>query len=139
MPLYFAYGRLMNVDEMKKRCVSAKPLGTATLEGFQFIVTKEGAPSVLKQPGAVTHGVLWDCRIGEIGIIDGNEALFRRGQDKVLLNVRCDGMSRKALVYISLNRQKGRAQAKAFDPVLPAAEHWNFPAIYRAHLESFTK
>ncbi|MTI16413.1 gamma-glutamylcyclotransferase [Rhodobacteraceae bacterium RKSG542] len=139
MPLYFAYGRLMDPEEMAKRSARAKAIGPAMLEGFKFIVTKEGAPSVLKAVGCVTHGVLWDLPISGVAAVDGSEALFRRAQDKVLLNIRSGTTSRKALVYISCNRQKGSPNPKGFGGICEAAKHWELPELYQEELAGWAK
>ncbi|KZK78911.1 hypothetical protein PsAD46_04385 [Pseudovibrio sp. Ad46] len=137
MPIYFAYGRLMNPKTMASRCPQAKALGPASMDGYRFIVTSEGVPSMVKAPGKRVHGVLWDCRIGEVTIVDGAEALFRKGLDKVFLPVRSGGQNKSAIMYMSRTVRTGKPHVKAWEGILEAAEHWDFPETYREELRQW--
>ncbi|KZL21151.1 hypothetical protein PsAD2_00437 [Pseudovibrio axinellae] len=137
MPIYFAYGRLMDPKIMASRCPNAKALGLAFMDGYRFIVTSEGVPSMVKAPGKTVHGVLWDCRIGEITVVDGAEALFRKGLDKVFLPIRHGLQSKSAIIYVSRTAKTGKPQLKAWEGVLSACEHWEFPETYREELRQW--
>ncbi|MFS8182154.1 gamma-glutamylcyclotransferase family protein [Pseudovibrio denitrificans] len=137
MPIYFAYGRLMNPKIMASRCPQAKSLGSASMDGYRFIITTEGVPSMVKAPGKRVHGVLWDCRIGDVTVVDGAEALFRKGLDKVFLPVRSGGQNKSAIIYLSRTANTGKPHAKAWEGVMEAAEHWDFPETYREELRQW--
>lgn len=139
MPVYFAYGRLMNPDLMKARCPSAKAIGPAAMDGYRFIVTSEGVPSMVKAPGKTVHGVLWDCRIGDIASIDGAEALFRGSLDKIFLPIRAGRNSKSAILYVSRTARTGSPHQKAWEGVVSGAEHWEFPETYLDELRSWER
>ncbi len=137
MPIYFSYGRLMHPKTMASRCPNAKALGPAAMDGYRFIVTSEGVPSMVKAPGKTVHGVLWDCRIGEVAVIDSAEALLRKGLDKVFLPIRFGGQSKSAIMYVSRTARTGKPHLKAWEGVLKAAQHWAFPEIYQEELRQW--
>ncbi|MDX5594501.1 gamma-glutamylcyclotransferase family protein [Pseudovibrio sp. SPO723] len=137
MAVYFAYGRMMHPDEMETRCPGAKCLGPAFMDGYRFIITSEGTHSMVQAPGKRVHGVLWDLRIAHVTVVDSAEALFRRAQDKVLLPVRCGNITRNAIVYFGKTSRTGKPHAKAWDKIVPAAEHWKFPAQYIDELKKW--
>ena len=56
--LYFAYGMNTNRDEMASRCPKAICLGLAKLPDWRFRFA--GCADVVKEPGSVVDGVLWD-------------------------------------------------------------------------------
>ncbi|SDR39058.1 gamma-glutamylcyclotransferase family protein [Pseudovibrio sp. Tun.PSC04-5.I4] len=137
MPIYFAYGRLLDPKIMASRCPNAKALGPASMGGYRFIVTSEGVPSMVKSPGKTVHGVLWDCRVGEIAVVDGAEALFRKGLDKVFLAVRFGQQSKSAILYVSRTAKTGKPHIKAWEGVMSGAAHWQFPELYREELRQW--
>ncbi len=107
------------------------------MDGYRFIVTFEGVPSMVKVPGKRVHGVLWDGRIGEVAVVDGAEALFRKGLDKVFLPVRIGGQNKSAIMYMSCTTQTGTPNMKAWEGVLEAAGHWDFPETYCEELRQW--
>ncbi|WP_068082451.1 gamma-glutamylcyclotransferase family protein [Polycladidibacter stylochi] len=131
MPLYFAYGRLMNRDTMAGRCPRSKPLGVAQLDGYRLIITREGVPSIVKAPMKCVHGVLWDVAIGEVPLIDSAEALLRGGMDKVFIPVRYKGQPRSSLVYVSRTAVSGKAHDRAVAGMMDAVKDWNQPKLYQ--------
>jgi len=138
MPVYFSYGRLMDPDVMASRCPQAKAMGPASMDGFRFIITSEGVPSMVKAPGKSVHGVLWDCRIADMVSVDGAEALFRRGFDKIFLPVRFGLQSKSAILYVSKTARTGKPHEKAWTGVLSGASHWNLPENYQEELRQWS-
>ena len=43
---YFAYGSNMDADQMGRRCSAAAIIGTASLEGYRFIINSRGVATV---------------------------------------------------------------------------------------------
>src|SRR5712692_1854169 len=59
MTLHFAYGSNMSRALMRGRCPAARALGAASLEGWRFVITRDGYASLVRDCGALVHGVLW--------------------------------------------------------------------------------
>ena len=55
---YFSYGMNTNLDGMARRCPNAISLGYAKLLEHKFRFA--GPADVVKHPGSIVHGVLWD-------------------------------------------------------------------------------
>lgn len=62
--LYFAYGSNCNLGQMARRCPAAKKVGPVTLDGYRLTFNGKrsgtGVANVLKNPGSVVHGLLWE-------------------------------------------------------------------------------
>ena len=56
--LYFGYGMNTNLEGMAGRCPKATSLGYAQLLEHKFRFA--GPADVIKHPGSIVHGVLWD-------------------------------------------------------------------------------
>lgn len=61
---YFAYGSNCNLGQMARRCPAAKKVGPVTLDGYRLTFNGRrdgtGVANVLKNPGTVVHGLLWE-------------------------------------------------------------------------------
>lgn len=63
--LYFAYGSNLDLDQMARRCPSARPMGAATLADVclafagQSSIWGGGVATLLPAPGERVHGLLW--------------------------------------------------------------------------------
>ena len=63
--LYFAYGSNLDLDQMARRCPSARPMGAATLADVCLAFAGQsrtwggGVATLLPAPGERVHGLLW--------------------------------------------------------------------------------
>ena len=135
MILHFAYGSNMSRALMHRRCPGARALGPAQLDGWRFVITRDGYASLVRDPGGRVHGVLWRLTPRDLAALDAYEnidaGLFRR----VLLAVQADGRSVKAIVYIGRDGAPGRARAGYMELVAMAAREAGLPSDYVAGLE----
>ena len=136
MPLYFAYGSNMDRAAMAQRCPGSKPLGPARLMRHRFALIAEGYATIVADPGAVAHGVLWDIALADMRALDAYEDIARGLYRKIVQPVlRQGGGSARALVYV------GRAAAGAkplpgyLEGVIAAARGWDLPERYIQELE----
>lgn len=134
MPLYFAYGANMDVAAMALRCPGARPLGTARLMRHRLAIMREGYATVLRDPAAIVHGVLWDLAVADVPALDKFEAVAHGLYAKITQGVMTPAGPRRALVYVGSNAGPGRARPGYLESILASAEAWNLPTSYRAQI-----
>jgi hypothetical protein len=137
VPLYFAYGSNMDVAAMASRCPKSRPLGSARLARHRFIIMEPGFASVLRDPRANVHGVLWDLAFADVPALDRyedvNRGLYKKTTQPVL---RAGGGSVGALVYIGCATKESDPQSLYLENVIAAARGWSLPDPYIRYLES---
>lgn len=79
--LYFAYGSNLWVPQMRSRCPSATPQGTAVLDGWRLVYDKPSTDgsaklNVRRDPGSTVSGVLYEIEDGERQKLDAAEPLY---------------------------------------------------------------
>jgi AIG2-like family len=132
MPLYFAYGANMDVAAMARRCPGSKPLGVARLPRHRFIITVDGYASVVRDPRATVHGVLWDASLADIRTLDKFEEIDRGLYIKISQPVIAGSGPRRALVYVGSRSAPGKPRPGYLESVLASAAHWALPDDYLA-------
>ncbi|WP_082617401.1 gamma-glutamylcyclotransferase family protein [Bosea sp. Root670] len=137
MPLYFAYGLNMDPVGMAQRCPKAQPLGPARLPRHRFIVTRDGYASVIRDPREEVHGVLWDCSLGEMRVLDKFEELASGLYVKLNQPVIVPGGAKRALIYIGRSADPGRPRPGYMESVISGAKHYGLPETYIADLNRF--
>lgn len=137
MPLYFAYGSNMDVAAMAARCPKSTPIGRARLMRHRFALIAEGYATVVADPRAVVHGVLWDLALSDVRALDAFESCSTGLYRKIIQPVFRDGFaSSRALVYVG-RAGAGRAPPGYMENVIAAARHWKLPDAYIRELETF--
>jgi gamma-glutamylcyclotransferase (GGCT)/AIG2-like uncharacterized protein YtfP len=139
MPLYFAYGANMDRDAMALRCPSSRALGRAKLARHRFIITRDGYASVLRDPRAMVHGVIWDLALSDMRTLDKFEEVDRGLYAKIMQPVITEEGSRRALVYVGANAEAGTPRAGYLEAVVAAAETWSLPAAYILEMKRFLR
>ena len=137
MPLYFAYGANMDVAAMAQRCPNSKPLGLARLPRHRFIVTRDGYASVIRDPREEVHGVLWDCSLSDMRVLDKFEELASGLYVKISQPVIVEGGAKRALVYIGRSGTVGKPRPGYMEQVIAAAKDQALPEAYIASLNRF--
>ncbi|MGL5362631.1 MAG: gamma-glutamylcyclotransferase family protein [Bosea sp. (in: a-proteobacteria)] len=132
MPLYFAYGANMDVAAMSRRCPGSKPLGVARLPRHRFIITSDGYASVVRDPRANVHGVLWEASLADIRTLDKFEEIDRGLYIKISQPVIAGAGPRRALVYVGSRSATGKPRPGYLESVLTSAKAWVLPEDYRA-------
>ena len=124
MPLYFAYGANMDAGAMAKRCPRSHAIGPARLMRHRLAVMREGWLTVVRDPQAVVHGVLWNLALADVGALDRFEDTGGGLYQKILQPVVAANGPRRALVYVGANAGPGRVQPDYIATVLEAARKW---------------
>ena len=137
MPLCFAYGSNMDAAAMALRCPKSRALGTARLMRHRFAIMPEGFANVVRDPRALTHGVLWDIALADMRGLDAYERVAQGLYSKAIQPVvKNGGGSARALVYIGYG-EGGRPAADYMRGIVAAARGWGLPEAYLRMLESF--
>ncbi|MCX7325824.1 MAG: gamma-glutamylcyclotransferase [Hyphomicrobiales bacterium] len=139
MPLYFAYGANMDVAAMAGRCPGSKPLGLARLPRHRFIITRDGYASVIRDPRASVHGVLWDLALSDVRVLDRFEEVDRGLYAKITQPVIAEGGPRRALVYVGASAEIGAPRPGYLESVLDSALSWGLPEAYTAEMKRFLR
>jgi gamma-glutamylcyclotransferase (GGCT)/AIG2-like uncharacterized protein YtfP len=138
VPLYFAYGSNMDVSAMSRRCPASRPLGIARLARHRFGILEAGYATVLRDPAATVHGVLYELALADVAALDRYEDIARGLYRKVVQPVlRKEGSPVQALVYIGAGPGGGQPRPGYMEGVIAAAQSAGLPATYLAFLAHF--
>jgi len=139
VPLYFAYGSNMDIAAMGRRCPASRPLGIARLARHRFAILQAGYATVVRDPSATVHGLLYDLALADVPALDRYEDLARGLYRKVVQPVlREEGGPVRALVYIGTGPSGGQPRPGYMEGVIAAARTAGLPAAYLAFLTTFT-
>ena len=129
--LYFAFASNMVTAQMAERCPTAESRGIGVLHDHRFIIGRRGYATVIDEPGATVHGILWGLRPEHEAALDVYEGVRHGLYRKVRLSVRsADGTEQKAIVYVAGDPARGNAVAGYMEKVVAAAEAHALPAAY---------
>jgi hypothetical protein len=135
MALHFAYGSNMSRELMRRHCPTAEAAGPARLDGWRFMITRDGYASVAPTPGATVYGVLWRLLPRDLAALNAYENLDSGAYRRRVLPVRHAGRIMPALLYVGRTLSAGLPRPGYQDRiVLPAARDWNLPSAYLAEL-----
>src|ERR1043166_8107969 len=129
MTLHFSYGSNMSRALMGRRCPGARGLGPARLDGWRFVITRDGYASLARDPGARGHGVLWGLTPRGLAALGAHAP-----RSHLLPSVpgRHRAARRPALVYLAPERGGGRARPGYQELVVASAREWQLPEDYIA-------
>jgi len=98
---YFAYGHNTNIDEMQRRIPGAKLLGTADLQGWEFVM--EHYSNIVPESGSTVKGVLWSIPEESRRDLDYDEA-YGKNYGHRMITVMHNSRPVRAMVYIMLSK-----------------------------------
>lgn len=133
--LHFAYGSNMCRPLMRARCSGAIALGATTLPGWRFIIGPNGYASIVRQPGGVVHGVLWQLDSRGLAALNAYENVAGGLYERRRLPVRQAGRCQPALVYVACRRGEGTPRPGYLALVVGAARDWALPEPYVQSLQ----
>jgi len=137
MPLYFAYGLNMDAAGMAERCPNSRPLGPARLPRHRFIITRDGYASAIRDPRDAVHGVLWECSLGDMRVLDKFEDIASGLYVKISQPVIVPGGAKRALIYIGRSADLGKPKPGYMETVIAGAKHFDLPETYITNLNRF--
>ena len=135
MPLYFAYGANMDRAQMAARCPRSAPLGLARLMRHRLGIMREGWLTVIRDPRAQVHGVLWNLALADVPALDRFEGVGARLYVKAVQPVVAEGGPKRALIYLGTNAGPGKPRADYLAAILAAAHATPLPREGVAALE----
>lgn len=100
--LYIAYGSNMNIEQMARRCPTAKVVGTAELEDWRLRFKGDNNFSVATVEPSVGHRVpilVWEIMPKDEASLDVYEGYPRLYRKEMML-VRIEKVIRLAMIYI---------------------------------------
>ena len=128
----------MDTAQMAERCDGAECLGTAALADHRFRIGRRGYATVVADPGATVHGVLWSLRSEHEAALDVYEGVRHGLYGKARLPVStAKGEMCEALVYVASDPARGKAVAGYMEKVVAAAEAHGLPAAYLDELRGW--
>jgi hypothetical protein len=136
--LHFAYGSNMHRAVMRRHAPAAQPLHPARLEGYRFVVTRDGYASLMPDRTRCVHGLLWRLTARDRVTLDLWENVAGGLYRAEMLPVwDVGGVRRRVLVYVARQRPLGRPRPGYIEIVVKAAGELQLPADYIASLQEW--
>ncbi len=132
---YFAYGSNLSLAQMAKRCRGSRPVGKARLEGWRFRIMTRGYATVVPEPGAVVHGLLWNLTSEDERSLDEYEGVAEGQYTKEVLPLHGAVGVDRAMVYVATDTEPGRPAGNYLERVTAAARDLGLPDDYVVELE----
>lgn len=95
--IYLAYGSNLHIEQMNRRCPTAKVLGTSILNGYRLVFNS--VATIEQDPDRSVPVLLWDIQPRDEKALDRYEG-FPHLYRKETVQVELDGKTVDAMVYI---------------------------------------
>jgi hypothetical protein len=128
---YVAYGSNMSLTQMAERCPAARPLGVVVLPGRRFLINRQGFATLVPEPGAEAHGVVWTLNPEDERSLDRYECVAEGEYRKEVATLAKHG---EALIYIAADATPGTPLPDYLEGILAAAAAAALPLAYQAEL-----
>lgn len=139
MVYYFAYGSNMSPVQMQSRCQGARPVGTARLDHWRFLITRRGTANIRPCVDARVFGIVWRLEPRHLAILDRWEGVRWRNFRRTFVQVHLvNGRKVTAVVYVSLRHLPGIPRTNyMLTALLPGAISFKLPAQVIDELRSW--
>jgi len=100
--LYIAYGSNLNMAQMALRCPTARPVGTAAIEGYELLFRgtgQHGVATIEPREGSSVPVLVWDIKEKDELALDRYEA-YPTLYGKQMMGIVVDGKAVSAMVYV---------------------------------------
>lgn len=135
---YFAYGSNLDASQMAHRCPGSTCLGRAVLEGYEFVIMSRGYATIVPQPGARVHGLLWTLTPADEASLDRYESVALDHYRKETVTVRAENNDLlPVLTYIARETDSGAPRSGYLERIVRAAEVCGLPDAYITELRSW--
>ena len=121
--LYIAYGSNLNIEQMAKRCSTAKVVGKAIMRNWRLLFC--GAATIERQKGAQVPVLVWDIQPKDEAALDAYEGwprLYRKESVRVTLH----GKQVRAFVYIMNSNREHPPSISYYNTILEGYIHARF-------------
>src|SRR5690625_2570693 len=123
--LYFAYGSNMDKEQMAYRCPTAKFVGKAKLEDYQFIINERGVAIIVNRDGSQVVGLLWTILGDDEASLDRYEGVktnfYTKEEMFVSVEIEEGEIVAPSLVYVATNNQSGIPRDNYLERIVLAA------------------
>ncbi len=127
---YLAYGSNLCAEQMRQRCPAAEPAGLVRLEGWRFIINREGFATLLPCPGDHAHGLVWHLTVACEAALDGYEGVATGEYRKAEL----PAGAAPALIYFAAEERPGYPRPGYLERILRGGAEQGLPRDYLAQL-----
>jgi gamma-glutamylcyclotransferase (GGCT)/AIG2-like uncharacterized protein YtfP len=132
---YFAYGANLDEINMAFRCPDSVYIGKGILHGYRFDITSRGYASILKDPLATTHGIVWEISEHDEEALDAYEGVSMRLYRRQVVEINFgDGTGTMCMIYVATDQCRGEPEKEYFDNILENAIFHGFPIGYIEYL-----
>jgi hypothetical protein len=142
MPLYFAYGSNLDVNQMKRRCPESKIKVAGYLRGYRLNFTwyspgwGGGVADVVVDTQKVVWGVAYELTIKDLELLDfyeGYPEIYTRFQTSIETSM---GTLNDVRVYSVVNKSTFILPAREYLEIIKrGADRFEFPDDYRLFLK----
>ncbi|MDC0357983.1 gamma-glutamylcyclotransferase [Oligoflexia bacterium] len=142
MPLYFAYGSNMDLEQMQERCPASKVVSVGVLQDYRLDFThyatrwNGGVGDVVPEGDATVWGLVFELPEEDLLRLDDFESR-PHVYDRCLVNIKIESEVLKDVwVYTIQNRKPFIAPSSRYlNTIKNAAKEWEFPKVYQEFLE----
>lgn len=120
---YIAYGSNMNTEDMKKRCKTAKVIGTTKLSNYRLMFNRYA--TIVKDPASSVPVVIWEISEEDEANLDKYES-FPKLYHKEYITLYIDNAKSEAMVYIMNDFVSIAPSKQYFKTILSAYAKYNF-------------
>lgn len=122
---YIAYGSNMNTEDMKKRCKTAKVIGTTKLSNYRLMFNRYA--TIVKDSTSSVPVVIWEISEEDEANLDKYES-FPKLYHKEYITLYIDNAKSEAMVYIMNDFVPVAPSKHYFNTILSAYTEYHFDA-----------
>jgi gamma-glutamylcyclotransferase (GGCT)/AIG2-like uncharacterized protein YtfP len=130
----FAYGTNMDRDHMRRTCPDARPVRTAWLRNFRFLINRQGWATIVPDPASSVWGVAWHLTPQCESALDEFEEVDSHVYEKALVDAIIGLTPAPAMVYFARDDTPGVPNPGYLENIILWSSRWNLPAAYMAEL-----
>ena len=139
MEKYFAYGSNMNIEQMRERCPSARPVAKATLIGYRFDFSRKsdrwngGVAGILPASTGAVEGVVYEVSAEDLSVLDGYEGVGNGRYRREAMTVQLQDGTRVAAWTYFANQEPGGPfppSKEYLDTIISGAREHNLSGEY---------
>ncbi len=135
---YFAYGSNMDDAQMAQRCPDSVLLSRASAEGWRFRINSRGYATIVREHGAIVHGLLWLLTESDVVSLNRYEGVAIGLYVIDTVNVQlANGRRDEAMVYVAADDRPGTPKARYIRGIMVAGRAHGFPREYLRELRQW--
>ena len=128
--LYAAYGSNLNIEQMKFRCPTAKPIAKSWLHDYRLVFKgrlRDAYATVIPEEGQAVPLVIWEITARDEAALDLYEGVARGYYTKEYMEVEVDGDMKEVLIYIMNAQYFGNPSHRYLNTILKGYADFNLP------------